>query len=702
MNTPIERVTNNNIFQRIWQFLTDVLGFDKRSLAIFRMFVGIVIFCDIRNRMGDLHAHYTDAGIYSRQDIIAHHSSNDFFVIHLMNGSFSFQFILFSFHLFCALMFIIGYYTWIFNFLTWFLLISLQAYSPFVGHGGDVYARLTLFYALFLPVSEVWSVDAAIKRWKKQGPSSVKKSRRVDYSYFSIASIAVLVQLHCIYWGSVTFKTGAEWQKDGTATFYALQLDFFRLPMGTFLLSLPFWVTKYLTFATLFWEHFGSCFFTIPFKTGYFRILAILGFWAMHIGFGLCLKVGLFAWIAIALVTIATPPMVWDKWLFPWLRTKERMNLTVYFDYSSRFSRFLGFMFKELLFLEETSVHPIQMRESLDSENDDISSDTISTNIIPHTINSGIISANLGKSLGDDFVIDVEKNTTSSSLPTTSSYKINYWLIATDGKREYHNIEALLICFRAAPLLVFFGYLLGKCPQRFIKFLDEWFSTIHIMMTDNLQLSPQQLRTPARGLVHPLREKMRQCKLCTNFYKKFLTQSLILLMLYLILTWNLSNAGIKGYGPPKGLMELMWLTRTDQNWNMFSPHPPKASWWYTIEAERVNTKKFELFHNGGLFTWEGSDIINDDPPPDWGKAFGNHRWFKFFENGFNQNHEHLRLSFGRYVCREYNARHSGGEQLFTFQIYLVSHTTQLDGTKVKNGRTKFWDHKCFDVRPPAH
>jgi hypothetical protein len=51
--------------------------------------------------------------------------------------------------------------------------------------------------------------------------------------------------------------------------------------------------------------------------------------------------------------------------------------------------------------------------------------------------------------------------------------------------------------------------------------------------------------------------------------------------------------------PPDSLTWMIWTTRTDQVWNMFSPHPPKASWWFVLHGQLVDGRGVELFKNGG-------------------------------------------------------------------------------------------------------
>lgn len=48
--------------------------------------------------------------------------------------------------------------------LTWFMTTSLQTRNYFVGHSGDTYLRLMLFWAIFMPMDEHFSLDRIRKR----------------------------------------------------------------------------------------------------------------------------------------------------------------------------------------------------------------------------------------------------------------------------------------------------------------------------------------------------------------------------------------------------------------------------------------------------------------------------------------------------------------------------------------------------------
>jgi hypothetical protein len=53
------------------------------------------------------------------------------------------------------------------------------------------------------------------------------------------------------------------------------------------------------------------------------------------------------------------------------------------------------------------------------------------------------------------------------------------------------------------------------------------------------------------------------------------------------------------------------------------------------------------------------------------------------------------LYFGQYMCREWNARHSGSEQLRTFQITYMLEETLPDNRQANPQKVVLWEHSCF-------
>jgi len=164
-----------------------------------------------------------------------------------------------------------------------------------------------------------------------------------------------------------------------------------------------------------------------------------------------------------------------------------------------------------------------------------------------------------------------------------------------------------------------------------------------------------------------------------------------------MICWNIANIGYHNWSPSAQASTLVWALRLDQIWNMFSPAPPRTSWWYYIEGELLNEKKVELFKNGALFTWKYNYDMSEELPS-FIESFGNHRWYKYYENGFNQK-QHLRPGFARYLCKEFNKRNPGENQLWKFTIWAITRTVDLSGKKTRTGRESMITHQCFQQKP---
>jgi len=154
--------------------------------------------------------------------------------------------------------------------------ISIQARNFLVGHGGDIYIRMVLFWGLFLPLGSRFSVDAALKQAKK-GKSKPKSYKKKDPMVLNGGTVALLFQICILYVFSWMHKTSLEWNVHNTASYYALSLDYFRTRIGDFFLMVP-GMLKWFNWAVLNWEGYGAVFFFIPWKNKYFKAFGVLGF----------------------------------------------------------------------------------------------------------------------------------------------------------------------------------------------------------------------------------------------------------------------------------------------------------------------------------------------------------------------------------------------------------------------------------------
>ena len=199
----------------------EIFGIDLRTLAVFRILLGGFLILDLCLRSRDLVAHYSDFGIFPRAAAIEGLAAGSF-SLHLMSGSAFFQGALFLLAGLFALLMVFGWRTRIATIASWFLLLSLQNRNWEIHSGEDQLSMVLLFWAMFLPLGARFSVDAALDR----------KSKEHSNAFISLASGALLLQGMSMYFFSALLKSDARWFPDGTAVYYALQLDYFATSLA--------------------------------------------------------------------------------------------------------------------------------------------------------------------------------------------------------------------------------------------------------------------------------------------------------------------------------------------------------------------------------------------------------------------------------------------------------------------------------------
>src|SRR5436305_10055773 len=98
--------------------LAELFGLDLRSLAIFRIGLGLLLLGDLAVRAGDLSAHYTDQGVLPRSALAAHH----YVSLHCLDGTADFQGALFVLAGLAALALLAGWQTRAATVVSWLLL----------------------------------------------------------------------------------------------------------------------------------------------------------------------------------------------------------------------------------------------------------------------------------------------------------------------------------------------------------------------------------------------------------------------------------------------------------------------------------------------------------------------------------------------------------------------------------------------------
>ena len=198
---------------------------DIRALSLMRIAIALIIIIDLLIRFSDLEAHYTNNGLWPLNLIYNFGWNPGFWSLHALNGGVNFIIILFVLHFIFALFLLIGYKTRLFSVLVWLFTISLHNRNLFVLQAGDDLLRMILFWGIFLPWGNYYSIDS-------------KKITRLKNN--ALANIGYLLLIASIYFFTFNLKNSAEWRNSGTAIYFALSLDQLRLPLfGEWLYQFP-------------------------------------------------------------------------------------------------------------------------------------------------------------------------------------------------------------------------------------------------------------------------------------------------------------------------------------------------------------------------------------------------------------------------------------------------------------------------------
>ncbi len=264
-----------------------LFAIDSRSLWLFRVALGAIVFFDLIARAGSLSDHYSDWGVLPRAALAEEPLAAYRICIHAWGGTTAFEAALFAAACGLSVAFVLGRGGVAVVAILWCLTVSLQNRNFMVLNKGDQIFRLLLFWSLFLPM-------------RARGP------------VLSMGSAGLLLQASLVWLVSAMLKTGREWFPDGTATYYALQMDHGTTAFGHWL-GQSFAVTKVLTYAVYFIEWCAPLLLFWPVRTALVRVIVLPAIVVMQIGFGMSLRLGFFPAISICALIPFVPSEPWDR-----------------------------------------------------------------------------------------------------------------------------------------------------------------------------------------------------------------------------------------------------------------------------------------------------------------------------------------------------------------------------------------------------
>ncbi|HEY9652668.1 MAG TPA: HTTM domain-containing protein, partial [Coleofasciculaceae cyanobacterium] len=605
--------------------LEEIFGLDLRSLAVFRIGLALIVIADLIGRAKALTAHYTDYGILPRSLLIDELLQPWYWSIHLFSGQPLVQWLLFLVAFFFAIAMLVGYRTRLATIATWAFVISVQNRNPALIFAADDVLRAILFWAMFLPLGACYSIDSALNLSTKPLPKRI----------VSGATFALLIQICYVYIWSAAYKTQSPlWWPDGDAVYYSLSFDQYATGFGEFLLSFPIPLLRLLTLVTLVFEWVGPLIIFIPFRTSFFRCVAIISFTLLHFTFGLTFELGIFPFLSIFSWLALTPSFVWDAFAQR-IATPQRGGLTIYYDAECGFCKKVVYLLRTFLILPKT---PLLLAQ------DDPS-----------------IFADLQ-----------EKNS---------------WVVVDWQGNRHFKWEGLSYVFSLSPIFGILAYIMRWKPMMSAgtKFYETIASNRKVAgkFTAPLKFHSSEIRSSSILNIATLLLLVYATIWNLKGFVQLTSQRGLLKS-------NILKSSQRVF-KSKTLNSLEWiggLTRLDQSWSIFAPAPPRDDGWPVIQGKLQDSSDVDVIRGKGSVSWEKPTIKER-------KAFyKNQQWRVYYINFNRAIGKKLYPSYGQYLCNQWNSKHRGGKQLDSLEIYFMDERTVPPGESQGIEKKSLWKQSC--------
>jgi hypothetical protein len=285
----------NERLGQLGQYIMYCFSVDSRTLAVFRIAIGLLVIGDVLARASTFTFFYTENGVVPQELAEAR----------TVEGAFSFFFytqdtvviaLLFAIHFLVALQLIIGYKTRFAMILTFLFAISLDHHNPLNLSHADTLFRLLCFWAIFVPLGERWSVDAL---QRKEAPRA---------TIANLATAALLLQMVYMYTVNGIHKLGSEMWNSREATPLIFGLDdmtyFLAGPMRQYPFLLEILGTMWYFLLVI-----SILLLLLPGRARYILALMIFG---AHFSFTVTVRIGAFGWVGMSGVLLFLPAKFWD------------------------------------------------------------------------------------------------------------------------------------------------------------------------------------------------------------------------------------------------------------------------------------------------------------------------------------------------------------------------------------------------------
>lgn len=289
---PIRNVLPASI--RAW--LSARTRIDTRSLAVIRIAAGVLILGDLVSRSRHARMMYTDEGAVSRT-LARSLAPEGAISVFWLTGDPVGVAALFVLHALVGVALLVGYHTRLMTVLAFVFVVSLDMRNVLVLSHADVLFRLLLFWAIFLPLGERWSIDAA------------HRTRDPIRAVSGLAPAMFLIQMVIMYAVNAVWKLTDDGWMTGETPMLVFGLDDITFLLGDSMRAVP----ELLVIGGLGWFALMVVSPLLLVMTGRARALFAGAYALGHLAFAVTVRIGAFPYVALMGLVGFLQPAVWDE-----------------------------------------------------------------------------------------------------------------------------------------------------------------------------------------------------------------------------------------------------------------------------------------------------------------------------------------------------------------------------------------------------
>ena len=286
---------------------------DLRSLALFRITIGICLLAYLIGRIPTLREFYTDAGVLPHSPGLS---------LHGLSGQWTVQLGLILLAVVFALGFISGYRSRLCAAVSWVLLTSLHSRNPVLVLGGDDLLRLLLFCSIFVPVGARFSLDRALNPGLSPLPDR----------HLSPGTLVLVLLLCAVHWVAASSPDFIAFAGVATAILWLVG----PLPALSPVLTAPL------------------------------RLVVVSAMVLSYARLGLSADLALLPWVGMAAWSALLPGELWD-WVARRMRVRDASDLTIWIDGGCGFCRRMATTLNHALLSSAARIREAQSDPGMDA-----------------------------------------------------------------------------------------------------------------------------------------------------------------------------------------------------------------------------------------------------------------------------------------------------------------------------------------------